>query len=59
LSATDRCNWLSAKIDIDTLDEAPRHLAYAGFVGQPERGSQLFAVDAAGGVLGPPFAPYR
>ena len=45
-------------LDLHQLPEAPRHLAYIGFVGQPERGSTVHAYDASGAELGPAHAPY-
>ena len=45
-------------LDLYQLPEAPRHLAYIGFVGQPERGSTVHAYDASGAELGPAHAPY-
>ena len=45
-------------LDLYRLPEAPRHLAYIGFVGHPERGSTVHAYDAAGAELGPADAPY-
>ena len=45
-------------LDLHQLPEAPRHLAYIAFVGQPERGSTVHAYDASGAELGPPHAPY-
>jgi heat shock protein HslJ len=45
-------------LDLHQLPEAPRHLAYIGFVGQPERGSTVHAYDASGAELGPADAPY-
>ena len=45
-------------LDLHQLPEAPRHLAYIGFVGQPERGSTVHAYDASGSELGPAHAPY-
>ena len=45
-------------LDLHQLPEAPRHLAYIGFVGQPERGSTVHAYDALGAELGPAEAPY-
>jgi heat shock protein HslJ len=48
------------EVDLDTyaLPEAVRHTAYSGFVGQPERGSELLVLDSSGTVLGPPLAPH-
>jgi heat shock protein HslJ len=45
-------------LDLHQLPEARRHLAYIGFVGQPERGSTVHAYDASGTELGPAHAPY-
>ena len=45
-------------LDLHQLPEAPRHLAYIAFVGQPERGSTVHVYDASGAELGPPHAPY-
>jgi len=45
-------------LDLHQLPEAPRHLAYIGFVGQPERGSTVHAYDASGAELGPAHAPH-
>jgi hypothetical protein len=45
-------------LDLHRLPEAPRHLAYIAFVGQPERGSTVHAYDASGAELGPAHAPY-
>jgi len=47
-------------VDLDPhqLPEAPRHLAYIAFVGQPERGSTVHAYDASGVELGPAHAQY-
>jgi heat shock protein HslJ len=45
-------------LDLRQLPEAPRYLAYIGFVGQPERGSTVHAYDASGAELGPAHAPY-
>jgi heat shock protein HslJ len=45
-------------LDLHRLPGAPRHLAYIGFVGQPERGSTVHAYDASGAELGPAHAPY-
>jgi heat shock protein HslJ len=45
-------------LDLHQLPKAPRHRAYIGFVGQPERGSTVHAYDASGTELGPPHAPY-
>lgn len=45
-------------LDLHELPGAPRHLAYIGFVGQPERGSTVHAYDASGAELGPAHAPY-
>jgi heat shock protein HslJ len=45
-------------LDLHQLPEAPRHRAYIGFVGNPERGSTVHAYDASGAELGPAHAPY-
>ena len=45
-------------LDLHQLPEAPRHLAYIGFVGDPGRGSTVHAYDASGAELGPAHAPY-
>ena len=45
-------------LDLRPLPEVPRHLAYIGFVGQPERGSTVHAYDASGAELGPAHAPH-
>jgi heat shock protein HslJ len=46
------------ELDLHRLPEAPRHLAYIGFVGRPERGSTVHVYDASGAELGPAHAPY-
>jgi heat shock protein HslJ len=45
-------------LDLHRLATAPRHRAYIGFVGQPERGSTVHAYDGSGTELGPAHAPH-